>query len=62
MVRTLVAFKRKYPSRVMLLIGNRDANKMRLTSELASKQARGIGWDRIGADRIRFDVMIGGGV
>ena len=26
--------KRKYPDRVTLLVGNRDVNKMRFTSEL----------------------------
>ena len=33
-VRTLIRLKRKYPSRVVLLLGNRDLNKMRMTSEL----------------------------
>lgn len=33
--RTLVRLKRRYPDRVTILIGNRDANKMRITSELA---------------------------
>ena len=33
-VRTLVRLKRKYPSRVVLLLGNRDLNKIRLSSEL----------------------------
>jgi len=33
-VRTLVKLKRKYPHRVVLLLGNRDINKMRMTSEL----------------------------
>ena len=37
-VRTLVALKRKYPDRVTLILGNRDVNKMRLTSELAEAQ------------------------
>lgn len=37
-VRSLVAVKKKYPSRVTLLLGNRDLNKMRLTSELAADQ------------------------
>jgi len=33
-VRTLCRLKRKYPNRVVLLLGNRDLNKMRMTSEL----------------------------
>jgi hypothetical protein len=33
-VRTLVRLKERYPRRVTLIVGNRDANKMRLTSEL----------------------------
>ena len=39
-VRTLVALKEKYGSRVVLILGNRDLNKMRLTSELAASQLR----------------------
>jgi hypothetical protein len=34
-VRTLVALKKKYSDRVMLILGNRDLNKMRWTSQLA---------------------------
>ena len=37
-VRSLVRLKERYGSRVTLLIGNRDANKMRLTSELDPSQ------------------------
>ena len=33
--RTLVALKKAYPMRVTLILGNRDINKMRITSELA---------------------------
>tara|TARA_B100000795_G_scaffold180675_1_gene136847 strand:- start:288 stop:506 length:219 start_codon:yes stop_codon:yes gene_type:complete len=33
-VNTLVKLKRKYPNRVVLLLGNRDLNKLRLSSEL----------------------------
>ncbi|KAL1526378.1 hypothetical protein AB1Y20_015091 [Prymnesium parvum] len=33
-VQSLIRLKRRYPDRVHLLIGNRDANKMRMTSEL----------------------------
>eukprot|EP00966_Prymnesium_polylepis_P334389 7389761-Prymnesium_polylepis.3 len=33
-VRTLCRLKRKYPNRVVLLLGNRDLNKLRMTSEL----------------------------
>ena len=36
--RSLLELKRKYPDRVTLLLGNRDVNKMRLTSELAPQQ------------------------
>jgi len=34
-VRSCVALKRRYPARVTIILGNRDINKMRLTSELA---------------------------
>ena len=37
-VRTLVRLKKKYPDRVTLLLGNRDLNKMRITSELADEE------------------------
>ena len=37
-VKALTSFKRRYPHRVTLLLGNRDANKMRFTSELAPSQ------------------------
>lgn len=30
----LVRLKKRHPERVVLLVGNRDANKMRFTSEL----------------------------
>jgi len=33
-VRTLVALKKRYPERVTLILGNRDLNKMRWTSQL----------------------------
>ena len=32
----LLRLKRKYPDRVVLLLGNRDINKMRFTSELCT--------------------------
>eukprot|EP00405_Crypthecodinium_cohnii_P049064 CAMPEP_0206612890 /NCGR_PEP_ID=MMETSP0325_2-20121206/56312_1 /ASSEMBLY_ACC=CAM_ASM_000347 /TAXON_ID=2866 /ORGANISM="Crypthecodinium cohnii, Strain Seligo" /LENGTH=221 /DNA_ID=CAMNT_0054132775 /DNA_START=215 /DNA_END=877 /DNA_ORIENTATION=+ len=32
--KALVNFKKKYPDRVILLVGNRDVNKIRLTAEL----------------------------
>ena len=35
LVGALVELKERYPDRVSLLLGNRDINKMRLTSELA---------------------------
>mmetsp|Transcript_5783 Transcript_5783/g.14198 ORF Transcript_5783/g.14198 Transcript_5783/m.14198 type:complete len:101 (+) Transcript_5783:278-580(+) len=34
-VRLLVDLKLRYPSRVALIVGNRDLNKLRLTAELA---------------------------
>eukprot|EP00906_Rhabdomonas_costata_P026522 RCo037780 len=34
----LVDLKKRYPDRVVLLVGNRDANKIRLTSELEQKE------------------------
>jgi hypothetical protein len=37
-VRALNQLKRRYPDRVTLLLGNRDINKMRMTSELAPSQ------------------------
>ena len=39
-VKSLVKLKKKYPERVTLLLGNRDLNKLRLTSELAPSQLR----------------------
>ena len=36
--RSLLLLKQRYPSRVTLLLGNRDINKMRLTSELEPSQ------------------------
>jgi len=35
LVRALVSLKQRYPDRVQLLVGNRDLNKIRLTSELS---------------------------
>lgn len=35
LVRALVDLKRRYPSRVYLLVGNRDLNKLRFTAELS---------------------------
>ncbi|EOD39359.1 hypothetical protein EMIHUDRAFT_454432 [Emiliania huxleyi CCMP1516] len=37
-VSTLVELKRRYPTRVTLILGNRDVNKMRMTSELSEGQ------------------------
>lgn len=34
----LVRLKKKHPDRVVLLVGNRDVNKMRLTSELDDRE------------------------
>ena len=35
LVRALVSLKKRYPDRVHLLVGNRDLNKLRLSSELS---------------------------
>lgn len=48
-VKTLVNLKKKYPARVHLIMGNRDINKMRLTSELASSQTDLEGFKRTAA-------------
>ena len=40
-VKTLVRTKRKYGGRVTLLLGNRDCNKMRFTSELCAAELAG---------------------
>jgi len=37
-VMALVALKKKHPERVFLILGNRDINKMRFTSELATSE------------------------
>ena len=37
LVRALVDLKRRYPTRVFLLVGNRDLNKVRLTAELSAE-------------------------
>ena len=42
-VRALVQLKTAYPDRVVLLLGNRDINKMRLTSELAAPELAAVG-------------------
>ena len=36
-VKLLLALKKEHPDRVQFIIGNRDANKMRLTSELSAE-------------------------
>ena len=41
-VKDLLQLKKDYPDRVHLLIGNRDANKLRFSSELAAEDALGI--------------------
>jgi len=38
LAHALVALKERYPSRVFLLMGNRDINKMKLSSDLAVKE------------------------
>jgi hypothetical protein len=35
--RTLVSLKQRYPDRVVLLVGNRDLNKLRFTAELSQQ-------------------------
>lgn len=47
--KQLAALKRRYPDRVQLIIGNRDANKMRLTTEL--------GEEALASDAVRTDGM-----
>eukprot|EP01052_Picozoa_sp_SAG31_P007327 SAG31_NODE_349_length_17243_cov_7.408248_2_plen_243_part_00 len=37
-VRAMLSLKERYPDRVVLLLGNRDINKMRFTSELAGAE------------------------
>jgi len=39
--RTLIRLKRKYPERVTIIVGNRDINKIRITSELTRAQLDG---------------------
>ena len=39
-VRLLLALKKDYPERVEFIIGNRDANKLRLSTELSEKAIR----------------------
>ena len=39
-VKIMLALKKKYPDRVFFIIGNRDANKLRLTSELSDEALR----------------------
>jgi hypothetical protein len=44
LVRALVSLKRRHPDRVDLLVGNRDLNKLRLSSELSEADlARDVG-------------------
>ena len=48
-VRDIVNLKEKYPSRVHIILGNRDINKMRLTVELSNKALRSppdVYWNR----------------
>lgn len=40
MVRALVSLKKRYPDRVHLLVGNRDLNKIRLSSELSESDMK----------------------
>ena len=41
-VRDLLQLQRDYPDRVHLIIGNRDANKLRFSSELENEKTLGI--------------------
>eukprot|EP00439_Symbiodinium_sp_Y106_P063339 s46_g9.t2 len=41
-LEAMVTLKRKYPSRVFLILGNRDLNKMRWTSELTPSELKRI--------------------
>lgn len=40
LVRALVSLKKRYPTRVHLLVGNRDLNKLRLSSELSESDMK----------------------
>mmetsp|Transcript_30917 Transcript_30917/g.72483 ORF Transcript_30917/g.72483 Transcript_30917/m.72483 type:complete len:656 (-) Transcript_30917:146-2113(-) len=48
-LETLVSAKKRYPDRVHLLLGNRDINKMRYTSEFTDEEVRKISSDTPGA-------------
>lgn len=47
-VRILLALKKRYPKRVFLILGNRDLNKIRITSEMADLEL-----SRAAADVVR---------
>ena len=46
-VKQLLTLKKKYPDRVIFIIGNRDANKLRLSTELSEEALK--------SDRVRTD-------
>eukprot|EP00466_Bigelowiella_natans_P003754 jgi/Bigna1/70957/fgenesh1_pg.14_\ len=47
--KELVALKQRYPNRVYLLIGNRDANKLRFAAELSDAQLQQVPLDKMTA-------------
>ena len=45
-LRQLISLKERHPSRVHLLLGNRDINKLRILDELQPKPHKGVYWLR----------------
>lgn len=50
----LVRLKKKYPDRVVLLVGNRDVNKMRFTSELDDSE---MDFDTMARGAVPYEVV-----